>query len=311
MDASEIPRLVQKTWDAIVPPIVEAFFVAVVFWLVADMPTVSIEKVFGITPKQLLPSEDVQKALTFYGMPTVLPIAIFISVVGISQIVGRIIRILGGVTPPHLAENTTASMVQVMDEWTLRKLWVCQPSLNDINGLNRLYLQVEEAIVKAKIDPKAHHRLKGQVYLREEKGRRYDQFVFIKGLIAWAVIAWLLVPVFAFSRSGGWQVLTLILALLLLCVIAIYRYVDVAIRCRKYDVQAYIDVLCSELPEGGEPSSDTVKRDSERIDSIKKSDCKQIWSIHLMRFREKSLAKAQILGAFKNALRLRKRDRQR
>jgi hypothetical protein len=99
--------------------------------------------------------------------------------------------------------------------------------------------------------------------------------------------------------------------LLLLLLVAMYRYIDASIISWKHDVRAYVDVLLADVPEKDEYDLSSFERTKKLNELINQSKTKPIWSLHIRRPREKSLAKTQLLGTLKNTLRFRKRNEER
>jgi hypothetical protein len=299
-DFTELPTAIRKTWDAVVPPLSELALAAAVIIYLVGWRSANDAVAAALTPSRLLPSASMRPILNFYGVASLIPLAVLIGFLVLAHAVGRLVRWTGRLVPGYLVPNTTEQIYGVIDEWDLRRIWACHPDLDDVDGLNALNIIIDEEVARAATNPKGHHRLKS-VAESQQFARRFKERVdFAKGLFIIAGLSWLLTPAIINGSPRPTDRVGITLVILMAWIFwNAVRYISAEQELARFKVYAYLGAKGSSLRGGGEPNPDDWERDRERIEILKQSQLKgEVWSFHLLRPGRRTSATRQLLVAF-------------
>jgi len=234
----------------------------------------------------ILPSENIRAAISFYGLATLVPLAVIVCVFLLAHVVGQFARLVGNILPGYLIQNTTLALYQALKPWYLRRLWVCYPELTGANGLNTLDLLIDEAMERAAVDPNGHYLLKARYFTKTRLNRFRDRAAFAKGVLVIVFGLWVLWPlmfgqVFGNQRPTGRFGMIALMALGWITLNALWR-IGAESEFARMKVSTFLAVEGSKRPNGGEPESATGVRDVQRCEDLEKTlGSKQVWSFTL------------------------------
>lgn len=300
VDIAQLPITIQKAWNATVPPIVElCIFALLVTWPLDFSGLVGVVPI-TIDSARLLPPENIQEVLKFYNLASLAPIAVVIAVLFLAQSVGSILRYIGHFTPPFILYSTTGQLYSVLDPWLLRKLWVCHPELEYLNGLNAIHNIINDALDKASNDQQAYYSLRNLAKSNDRVSIVSERIDFTKGLITVLLFLWIFLPILTPAvRIDGPKVLFEVLLLIVILTALLREYILADYQKTRMKVSAYLDYKALSLPNGGEPDRSNEERDKKRIEELESfADLKQVYTFHLLPIRIKNKANNQLVGAF-------------
>src|SRR5215813_3737850 len=175
LDVTALPSSIRRAWDAVVPPLVELLAMWLACAYLIGLPNTTRVISEWSSQAAILPSENIRAAISFYGLATLVPLAVIVCVFLLAHVVGQFARLVGNILPGYLIQNTTLALYQALKPWYLRRLWVCYPELTGANGLNTLDLLIDEAMERAAVDPNGHYLLKARYFTKTRLNRFRDR----------------------------------------------------------------------------------------------------------------------------------------
>jgi hypothetical protein len=295
LDPAELPIVIRRAWDAIVPPILElcATFALVAYLLAPS----TLQQVFQIpAPADLLPSKDVRELVSYYGLSTLLPIATVMGLILLSNLHSRFVRAAGELIPGRLVPNTTFLFLLAADDSMLRQIWALHPGQHGANGVNTMNIVIDEAIVRANDGADGHHRLKYLQKYRTRLHRFTNRISFARGLVVVAIATWMCAPQLIEATKRPTQQLCAVLAVLVLWITinALWR-ISGELAFARNKIQSYLAMKSSLTGDGGEPKIENYSRDEKLIADLRKIDAQgNAWQFCLFPPRPKFRADWQL-----------------
>ncbi len=302
MNVDDLPGAARRVSTAILPPISHLAAVAATILFIFGYD--AIVHVFSIDVSDLLPSQETVRVLQFYGIAAITPVVVGVLLLVVAHGLQSVLTWLGSRLPPHLSSNTTMQMRAATDEWTLRRLWALHPSFDPVNGLNMLNVATDEAVAQAEADPKAHHRLRQLVSLRDRAIFHRAQMRFTKGMIVIVVPScFTAVLIDEGLRSIGRAGILLALG----GAWAFYHGVRLIESEHAYfraKVQTYLEVQEALRGEPLQPHSDNRDVDRKRMDELNRLLARvPAWTLSWRQRDDDINARKQLISAISRFLR--------
>lgn len=302
IELNDLPAVGRRVWGAIVPPVSHVVAVLLLLWFVIGFDAMPGSA--RVDPSRLMPAQDVRLALEFYGFSNVAPLFLVVLLLAVAHGLQNGLIWSGSRMPPYLTSNTTVQMRTAADGWTLQRIWGAHPEFDAVQSLNMLNVATDEAVMQAELDPKAHHRFRQAVHLRERAAFHRSQLDFVKGLVLTAsltatIAAILLRETAVLGRFA--------LVLLLAGSWWFYhstRLVETEHAYYRAKVQTYLDVQEISSARPLVPHVTDSERDRERLRELSLwMDRMPMWEVQWSIGDETVVGRKQVWAAIKAGLR--------
>jgi hypothetical protein len=219
MPIEKIQQSVEWTWKELVPSLAQMVILLAIAWIIAG-PGLFSKVLTTSTPRvHVAVDPETERMLDKVGVFKLAPFLLAFVILLAAHITKFITSYVGHLLPPNVEHTRSLLMLWLLPIGTIRRLAAAYPGAQSSGALEYAVSQRARALTGRK--SWLSHRRRGLLL--------YQRFVFIKFLMLWvcAIATYALFPA---AEEGVWlRALTLLAALLALCVLVLRQYVQ-AIR---------------------------------------------------------------------------------
>jgi hypothetical protein len=279
MKPDDIYSGIQRVWEMLAPAFMQVFAVLLVTAVIVG-PSATARWLghlqFGHV---LVPSGQLRKALTFYGVSTLLPVVLVFGVAFLASAFRRTAERIGSFIPGWLSHNTTLGLLTYADEGDLLRLIVEYRLVDKSNGVN----QLDEWLDAQTLDDLAKRKNTSASEFFKKRGRYWGRFVFAKFLLSYTLV---LFGIWFFIGGGsrGSLALRTLGVLVVICCLAIVALANQVWAYHWYTYHKVRHALAAQLPKRGSVGAihaDDVGKVRRMFNAIRDSDSPpQVWKFY-------------------------------